>query len=189
VILNLSNLTLQHLAWIFALISSAEALYILAMNWRHPTHRWVGLFLMIVAINQAAEGMLFGANALSEAFLPTVLIALSSLMIMPMMGIVTFRLLKPEWLRERWRWAELALWGGVALIILPALIILAEILSRNWFDTEINLYYTGLDPAAYFGGFVNFAKYTGGFISPFIKTLNLLVPFIAILVFVYTRPV
>jgi GAF domain-containing protein/HAMP domain-containing protein len=183
VILNLSNQTLQYFAWIFAMISSALALYILAMNWKHPTNRIVSLFLMIIAVFQIAEGMLLGAETIAEAFLPSVLIAITSLMIMPMMGIVTLRLLKPEWLKERWRWAELAQWIGVALTILPALIILIDVFSGTWLDKGIPLYYSGLDPVTYTGGSVNFSKYTEGFVSPILKTLNLLVPFILILVF------
>ncbi len=182
-ILNLSNQTLQYLAWIFVMISSALALYILAMNWKHPTNRVVSLFLVITAIYQLAEGMLYGAERMAEAFLPSVLIAITSLMIMPLMGIVILRLLKPNWLKERWRWAEIAQWFGVALIILPAFIILIDVFTSSRVDNRFNIYYSGPDLPNYHGGFINFTKYTEGFVSPILKTLNILIPFIIILIF------
>lgn len=182
-ILNLSNQTLQYFAWIFAMLSSALALYILAMNWKHPTNRIVSLFLGIVAIFQIAEGMLYGAETMAEAFLPSVLIAISSLMIMPMMGIVILRLLKPDWLKERWRWAEIAQWVGVALVILPAIIILIDVFSNSSLNKGFNLYYSGLDLTSYHGGFINISIFTDGFVSPILKTLNILIPFITILIF------
>jgi GAF domain-containing protein/HAMP domain-containing protein len=183
VILNLSNQTLQYLAWIFALISSALALYILAMNWKHPINRIVSLFLGIVAIFQIAEGMLYGAEMMAEAFIPSVLIAITSLMIMPMMGIVTLWLLKPDWLKERWRGAEIAQWVGVALIILPVLVILIDVFSSPRLVNGFYFYNSDLDLANYQGGLINFAKSTNGFVSPILTTLNILIPFITILGF------
>jgi GAF domain-containing protein/HAMP domain-containing protein len=183
VILNLSNQTLQYLAWIFAMISGAMALYILALNWKHPTHRLVSLFLLIIAVLQTAEGLLYGAQDISQAFLPSILIAITSLMIMPMMGLVTLRLLKPDWLKERWKWAEIAQWIGVVLVILPVFMVLVDVFSGANLDKGSKFYYSGFEPANYPGGFINLAQYTTGFLSPFLKILNFLIPFIIILLF------
>jgi GAF domain-containing protein/HAMP domain-containing protein len=180
--LNLSNQTFQYLAWIVAIISISLALYILTMNWKHPNHRIVSLFLSILGVFQISEGMLYGAEVISEAFLPSIFIAAISFMILPMASIVTLRLLKPDWLKERWKWVDLFQWMAAALTILPVLIILIDLFSNTIIHKQSNLIYSGLDPKNYHGGYINLLNYTGGMVSPFLRILNFIAPFIVILV-------
>ena len=179
---NLSNQTFQYAAWVVGIISISLALYVLTMNWKHPTHRIVSLFLFMLGVFQISVGMLYGAEVISEALLPSILIAAISFMVMPMAGIVTLRLLKPVWLKEGWKWAVLFQWMAVALTILPVLIILLDLISSNLIHYPSHLLYSGLDPKNYHGGFINFSNYTDGVVSPFLFLLNFLAPFIMILI-------
>ena len=183
VIPNLTDPTIQYLAWILALVTSTLALYILTLNWKDPTNRLISLLLAVVGVNQAAGGLLIGAGNITDAYIPTILLAITTLMILPLMVIVTPRLLKQEWLKERWRWAEIAQWSVTFLAVLPGILTLVDILSGTHLVKGAPLYYSGLDPETYLGGFIPFAKYTGGLVAPVLKGINLITLFFLLVVF------
>ena len=176
-ILNLPDQTVQYLAWILALVAGTLALYILALNWRHPTNQMVSLLLAVVGINNFAEGLLIGSGDIAQANLPAILLAVTTPMTLPLMMIVTPRLLKPEWLKARWKWAAIAQWSVAVLAALPGIMTLVDTLSGT------RLYFTGLDPETYVGGFVSLATYTDGMVAPVLKGINFIFLFLLLVVF------
>ena len=173
-ILNLSNPTIQYIALILSMAAGTLALYILALNWRLPTNQLVALLLAVVGVHNFSVGSLLGAGDGSQALLPNVLLAITTPMILPLLLIVTPHLLKPEWLKGRWRWVWWAM-GGLAL--LPGVLTLIDLLSGT------RLYYTGLEQEAYQGGFVPMAGYTGGAAASVLRGVNLFALFFFLVVF------
>jgi GAF domain-containing protein/HAMP domain-containing protein len=174
VILNMSDPTIQNIAWILSMVAGTLALYILALNWRHPTNQLVALLLAVVAVNNFAEGALLGAGDGYQALLPIVLLAITTPMILPLLMIVTPRLLKPEWLKDRWRWIW---WGMGGLALLPGVLTLVDLLSGT------RLFFTGLAQENYQGGFIPLAVYSGGAVASVLKGINFIVLFFLLVVF------
>lgn len=178
----LTDPTNPYLAWMLAIATFALASYILTIHWKHPTNRLVSLLLVILGINLAAEGLLIQAGDATQAYLPSILIGITTLMTLPLMVVVTLRLLKPEWLKEHWKWAEVGQWSAVLLAVLPGILTLLDNLIASQRVIGFNLLYSGLNPETYAGGFIPFTEYNQGLVTPVLVGINYAL-FIILLVF------
>lgn len=173
--LSLGVQGLQLLAWLFALIEFIIAFYVLALNARHPANRHLSVLMFLLATNNVALGLFIGAANLDRAILPSYLIAATSFVASPGVALVVVVLLRPGWLRGRWRWVWWPLYASV--ILLPVVT-----LGDYVFGTR--LWYTGIDAFGYAGGYLPLHFYVSKrFYTPamvFYGFLMGLVPFIPI---------
>jgi GAF domain-containing protein/HAMP domain-containing protein len=143
---------LQLVAWIFALLELVLALYVLLLNVGHTANRHVSGLLLLLSLNSLGLGIVVGATDVAEAEWGTILLSATGGAIVPALMLVAVAILKPEWMRGRWRWVW---WPAYSLVALP---ILATVL-----DVTLNtrLLYTGLDPLKYTGGYAAGDEYLG----------------------------
>ena len=148
--------TLELAAWFFAWLNLILALYILVLNARHIANRHVGGFLLLLTVNNLALSQLLGAEDVLQATVPSRIMAATSPAFGSGMFVVVIALLKPQWLRGRWRpvW-----WLFYGLVCLPALLTVADL------GLGTRLWYTGLDASTYTGGYVALIEYTAGSLS------------------------
>jgi len=160
--------TLQLISWFLALIELILALYVLVLNIRHTANRHVSGLLLLFAASNFALGLMLGATNEAQVALP--IHAATTPAIQPALLLVAVVLLKPQWLRGRWRqiW-----WVVYGLAFLPILLTLMDI------GLGTRLWYTGPDIETYAGGFVPLAEVTAGSLSQFIRVLNIYVMGIA----------
>jgi GAF domain-containing protein/HAMP domain-containing protein len=142
---------MQLIAWLLALAAITLGLTTLFPNIRHTANRHTGALLLLLATNLLAVGALTGAADTRQATWPSVVLAATTV-VQPALLIVTLILIKPEWLRER-RWLRWLLYGLAAL---PAALTAIDVVLGT------QLWYTGLDPATYTGGFVSLPEYVNG---------------------------
>jgi GAF domain-containing protein/HAMP domain-containing protein len=147
---------LQLVIWSAALIEFVLALYILVLNSRHPANRHVSVLLLLFAANSLGHGLMIEARDASQAMLPTWITAAVGPAATPGLLLLSAVLLKPQWLRGRWRrvW-----WVVYGLIGLPILLTLLDV------GLGTRLWYTGLDAATYTGGYVSLFEYAAGSLS------------------------
>jgi GAF domain-containing protein/HAMP domain-containing protein len=176
VILNLPDQTIQYIAWILVLIEVTLALYIFVLNPQHNTNRLVSLLLLVVGINSFAVGVLIGATAITQAGVPVILLAVTTPLVLPLMLVITPRLLKPEWLAGRRIW----IWVGIIVLgLIPGLLVIVDLIFGTRF------YLTGIDPA-YSGGFIPTTVYTRGLFAPLLKGFDLIILFFILIgIFLY----
>jgi len=167
---------LQYLNWFLILLEFILGLYIILLNPWHSANRHVGALLFLFAVNNFALGLFSIATNAAQAALASILLAATSIAMQPALLLVAIVLLKPEWLRGRGRWLQ---WILYILIILPAALTLVDV------SLDTMLWYTGLDPNTYTGGYVERAAYTDGSVSLPIRIVNIylmgLAPLIPIL--------
>lgn len=154
---------LQFIAWFCALIELIMGLYVLVLNVRHPANRHVFGFFLVSAANAMGTGILAGATNIQEARPGTWLLSASTGAMQPLLILVAVVLLRPAWLRGRWRWIA---WPLYALTFLPILLTIVDVAA------ETGLYYTGLDPQTYRSGFVSYHVYTAGLLSGLLRVLS-----------------
>ena len=161
--LPLVDQVLQLTAWLLSLIMFILALYVLLLNTRHLANRHASALFLLLAINNFAQGLMLGTTDAIQAALPASLLAAISPAIQPGLLIIAIVLLKPRWLDGRWRriW-----WSVYGLVILPILLTLMDV------GLNTHLWYTGLDAAAYTGGYVSLFDYTAGSLSLPVRVLN-----------------
>ena len=99
-----TELILQLVAWIFALLELILALYILLLNAGHTANRHVSGLLLLLSLNSLGLGILVGATNVSEAEWGTILLSATGGAIVPALVVVAVVILKPEWMRGGWRW-------------------------------------------------------------------------------------
>lgn len=177
--MNLSSAdqTLQLIAWFLVLIEFILALYVLLLNAWHIANRHVSVFLLFLATSNFGLSLMLGATDASQAAWPTYLLAATSPAIEPGLLLVAVVLLKPQWLRGRWRRAWWPIYG---LVFLPVLLTLLDI------GLGTRLWYTGLDADAYVGGFALLSEYAAGSLSLPIKVLSFyLAPLVTIIPLLY----
>jgi len=157
-------LILQFLAWFVAFVELVLGLYILALNFQHPSNRNVSIFLLLLSINAFAIGAMIGSQTAQEAYFPTMLLAGTITAIQPVLLYTSIELLKPEWYRGRLRGLR---WIPIVMAVLPLVFTIIDAA----FNTQ--LWFTGLDETTYTGGYVGLNEYTGGSLRSPIVIVNL----------------
>ena len=160
------NQALPYIAWLIALVELILGLYVLVLNAWHTANRHTGALILMVAANSFAIGSMANAGALQSAYLPAIVLAATTLAVEPLLLLNTLALLKPEWLagRHKWLW-----WPFYALVLLPTVLIILDITLKT------NLWFTGIDPGTYAGGFLTLDTFTQGKASSALQTLNYVV--------------
>ncbi|MGW8249411.1 MAG: cache domain-containing protein, partial [Anaerolineales bacterium] len=150
------NQTIQYIAWFLAIAELIVGLYILALNPRHIANRHVGIFLLLSAVNSYALGMMVMSGSSGQAQLPAVMLAMTTSATEPLLLLCSVALLRPRWLtgERRWRWYPI-----YALAILPAALTLLDL------NLGTRLWYSGIDPSSYSGGFLITPQFTSGSVS------------------------
>jgi GAF domain-containing protein/HAMP domain-containing protein len=145
--------TLRLVAWFFAWAELVLALYLLVLNAWHTANRHVSASLFLTATSTFAVSLILGVQDAAQAAWPTYLLAALTPVTQVMILLVTVVLLKPEWLRGRWRpvW-----WLAYGLCFIPPLLTVLDVRLGT------RLWYTGLDVETYAGGFVPQIQYTAG---------------------------
>ncbi len=167
---------LQLVAWLIALVEIIVALYVLALNVRQVANRYVSALLLLFAVETLAVGQLIGAPTLTQAQAPTFVLAIVVPALNVWLLLTTLWLLKPDWMR---RWRALRV-----LLHLLLLIPLALTLVDSFYETGI--WYTGLAPATYTGGYVQAGEYLRGAYAVPLRILILsVIPVATILPLVY----
>jgi len=168
---------LQLVAWTLALAEIILAVHILTLNVRNVAHRHVSVFMLLLAINSLAVGMMHEAD-LQRAGLSAYLMSATTMAIVgPMLFLTSLALLKTEWLQGRGRYAWWILYG---LALLPAVLTVLD----GALDTQ--LWYTGLDAATYTGEFMPLSEFTAGTLAPLIKALSLVIlPVVTVTLLLY----
>ncbi|MBN1659550.1 MAG: GAF domain-containing protein [Anaerolineae bacterium] len=172
---------LQYAAWALALIEFVLALYVLLLNIRHTANRHVCGLLLLLAANTAAvafvlpgtPGRASQADSLAWPLLAATIPAFQSAFL-----ITAVVLLKPGWVRGRWR----AVWWLVyALIALPFVLTAIDLALGT------NLWYTGLGPevgaSADGAGFEPLQVFTQGTLGPALRILHIQLMGIPLLLF------
>ncbi len=165
-----ADLVIQMLIWAVGVIAVILACYILVLNVHHPANRHVSLLVGALALGNIAMALLSGADSLEQALLATKLYAGVAPMILPACVLAAVALLRPGWLRGRYRW----LWWGVYLaLIVPIVLTVVD----STLGTQI--WYRGIEARTYGGGFLPLDAYVspklyGLFVAGYGITLGLL---------------
>ena len=158
----ISTDTLQLVAWLLTLIEFTLALYVFLLNTRHTANRHVSALLMLFAVNTFALGLVLGTGQSPDIATPLLVATIPA--IEPAVFIVAVVLLKPNWMRGRWRWAW---WPVYGLVLLPMVLTAVDLALGT------NLWYGGLGAAEAGGEIVSTGGYTNGILAPFILVANL----------------
>ncbi len=157
------TLTLSTLAWIIALTQAIISLYVLYLNPRYSAYRYVGLSLLLVALNTFALGALIGAKDADAARWPTIVLSATSPLITVALLQASIALLKPGWLHRPAGRRGLLLARLISLLPLILTVIDVYFGRRLW--------YTPLNAAVYRGGYVAAWSYTAGQFSLIVNAL------------------
>ena len=152
----------QLIAWLLTLIEFILALYIFLLNTQHTANRHVSALLMLFVVNTFALGLVLGGGQSAEIAIPLLVATIPA--IEPAVLIVAVVLLKPQWMRGRWRWVW---WPVYGLTFLPMVLTIVD------FAFGTNLWYGGVEAAVATGEFVSMAGYTTGILAPIIMATNL----------------
>jgi GAF domain-containing protein/HAMP domain-containing protein len=151
--LTLFNQIIQYVAWLLALVQLTLVSYIWAVNPTNRINRLVGLLLLSLGLNSYAIGLMIGAKDAAQAFFPTILLASTSTIFAPIQILITLLLFAPHRLEGRFRWIS---WVLMSLFYLPAGITILDVTAKT------NLYFTGVEPGIYHGGYALLQSFTGG---------------------------
>lgn len=153
--------SLQLGAWSLLVVDFILAIYILLLNPRHTANRHIGAILLLFATNIFSTGLLLSARQV-----PALAMALNAATVpalQPGLLLASIVLVKPEWMRGRWRPLSWALYG---LILLPMILTLVDLASGS------GLWYTPPDPATHASGFLSLSELANGTLGPIIRILN-----------------
>ena len=153
---------LQLIAWLLTLVEFILALYIFLLNTRHTANRHVSALLMLFVVNTFALGLIIGGVESADIAVPLLVATIPA--IEPAVLLVAVVLLKPQWMRGRWRWVW---WPVYVLAFLPTVLTTVDLA----FGT--NLWYGGAVAAEAVGEFVSMASHTTGILAPVITVANL----------------
>ncbi len=162
----LSGQNLQFIIWFFVLVEFILALYILLLNAWHTANRHVSALLALFAISNWALGIIVGATSGANAVWAFYVLAATLPAIELGRLLVAVVLLKPHWRRGRWRGVW---WIVYALLLLPAVLTVVDAAL----DTQ--LWYTGVIPDVYAGGYVSLSEYAAGSLSLYIGGLSFVI--------------
>lgn len=156
-------LVLQISSFAFSLIGFILTLYVLALNVWNTSNRHLSLLFFIFAANNLFTGLILDASIVTrESAVPlTYGLGATTPAFQVALLLLTVVLLKPAWMRGRWRWLWWPLYG---LLFLPALLTLLDV------NLGTQFWYTGLD-VGYNGGFVELADYANGSLAVPIRIL------------------
>jgi GAF domain-containing protein len=154
---------LQYFAWLIALVQLIIGMYLLYVEPRNLANRSVGASLLIIAVNTFAAGLLATAQNAQQARLPTLLLAATTATIVVV--LLQAALVLPYQTLLRRKTLSSLLWGLILVGSIPPLLTLIDAL----FNTQ--LWYSGLDPNTYTGGFISQAYYVAGWLSGPIQVL------------------
>ncbi|NIV37152.1 MAG: hypothetical protein GWN58_49295, partial [Anaerolineae bacterium] len=113
---------IQLIAWLLTLIEFILALYIFLLNTQHTANRHVSALLMLFAVNTFALGLVMGVDEWVRVAVPLLVATIPA--IEPAVLIVAVVLLKPQWMRGRWRWTWLLVYG---LAFLPVVLTVSDL--------------------------------------------------------------
>ncbi|HQE91213.1 MAG TPA: GAF domain-containing protein [Anaerolineae bacterium] len=141
---------LQLLTWVAALVEVILSLYILILDARHTTNRHVSLLSFLLFLNNVAMGSLLAADSADQALFPTQLFAATVHAVVPAATVAAVVLLRPAWLRNRWRWVW---WLNYLALALPIVATASDVI----FGTRI--WYFGFTASTYAGGYLPLRDY------------------------------
>ena len=155
---------LQISSFVLSLIGFILALYVLALNIWNTSNRHLSLLLFVFASNNLFTGLILDVSVVTrDSATPlTYGLGATTTPFQVALLLLTVVLLKPAWMRRRWRWVWWPLYG---LFLLPGLLTVLDV------NLGTQLWYTGLD-AAYNGGFAELADYANGILAMPIRVLS-----------------
>jgi GAF domain-containing protein/HAMP domain-containing protein len=167
------NQIIQLSAWLLALLELIMGLYVLTLNPRLNTNRYVSVFLFVLTLNSLAIGTMVNADSISQAQLATIVLAATTPLILPALLLASIVLLKASFFKSWLGWTQYIPW---ALGVFPVLLTLSDVFlgTRFWF--------VGLDPATYAGGYALLGMYTGGSIGVLVTLWDIVLFDLAVLV-------
>jgi GAF domain-containing protein len=201
--MSLSFEFILYITYIVALAEVTLGLYVFVNNPRQIESRNVALLLGAAALISLGLGFLASAQNQTQATIAAALLSFSILSIQPLLIIASYSILQPDHARSsvelqnqpphnRWhRWAVVALYF---LAVLPLLIVLFDLfyssglLSGLVEGTERSaLFFSGIDPQHYQGGYIPLTAYTQGVLGMAIRILYLVVlPLVLVGILLFT---
>jgi len=167
----------QLLAWSLAILALILALYVLVLNSRNRGNTHLAALLLVFAVNTLVLGVFWGAQTADEVSWAAALVAMTSPAVLPLLLIVAVVLLKPEWFKT---WIRYPLFVVYGLAVLPALLVVLDLL------TGAGLYYTGVNPLRYMGGFVDLPEFAAGTLGNLVRLVNMrFLPALSMLPLIY----
>lgn len=167
----------QLLSWSLAILALILALYVSVLNIRNRGNAHLTVLMLVFAVNTLVLGVFWGAQRADEVSWSAPLVAATSPAVLPLLGIVAIAFLKPEWFKT---WVRYPLYVAYGLAVLPVLLVGLDLL------TGLDLYYTGLNPLRYVGGFVDIPEFTAGVLGNVVRLVNMrIVPVLSMLTLVY----
>ncbi len=167
---------MQFVIWGIGLVELILALYILALNTKHPANRHVSALFMLFAINSLALGALVGAITVANANLPAAVLAATTPIFGLALLLTSIVLVKPAWMYSRLRWFWYLIY---ALLFLPIVITIIDLIFKT------NIWFIELDPATYNGGYIPLSEYTNPELSVSRIVSLSVIPMLALLPLLY----
>ena len=158
--------TLQIVTWFFSTFAFVLGMYVVVLNPKHDANRYLGSLLGLVSLSNIGFGILLMANTVTEASAGAQLTAITTVTLQPLTFITAIVLLKPAWLRGKWRWMR---WVANVLIFVPMILLLVDSV------TGMGTWYTGLNSQTYTGGYVTLGEYADGMLALFIRVVGIYV--------------
>lgn len=140
-------------------VSFILTFYIFFLNPRQRANRLVSLAMFVIAVTNLGLILAYRARLAAQAEAPLTIIAALSPAIGPLLFLATMALIKPAWMEGRKRWFSGVFW---LLAALPGLLTLTDRLLGT------RLYYPGLDPLTYQGGYLEYLDLLTGVLGPFV---------------------
>lgn len=176
-----------YMTYLVTLVELTLGLYLFVNNPRKPVSRNIVLLLIVAALNGLGLGLLSAAQKQADATLATALLAFSTLSLQPLLILTSFSILKPvqntpeeDRALPPGRWTGLAAGGLYFLALLPLLLVLFDLTISGGFQVNPGeglksppVYYSGVDPATYPGGYVALSTYTQGMLGMSMRILYL----------------
>jgi GAF domain-containing protein len=144
---------LQSVAWLIALAETCMLFYVLLHRWRYSVVRYLGALLLLITVPSYAAALLTTAQASAQSMWLIYILVAAPLVIQPFLIVATITVLRPNWLQGRRRWLLAPLH---AIAFLPVLLLYFDVV------TGAQIWFTGLDPQTYTGGFVAIGQLTAG---------------------------
>ena len=167
------NQIIQLSAWLLALVELIMGMYVLSLNPRVNTNRYVSVFLFVLSLNSLAIGSMVNAESVTQAQRATILLAATAPVILPALLLASIVLLKPSFFESWLGFTQYIPW---ILGAFPVLLTLSDVFlgTRFWF--------VGLNPETYAGGYALLGAFTGGSIGMLVTLWDIVLFGLAVLV-------